>query len=91
MPTPSGKGKEKPAKTSINGARMERASRDLFGGQSSRGLRLLPLALGLQHAGEGVDAVQGAGMPVSQRGAAWGTLQPGEDLRLQEAFEESGR
>ena len=48
-------------------------------------LRLLQLALGLQHGGEVVDAAQGAGMPVSQRGAAWGTLQPGEDLRLQEA------
>ena len=48
-------------------------------------LGLLQPALGLQHRGEVVDADQGAGMPVSQRGAAWGTLQPGEDLRLPEA------
>ena len=48
-------------------------------------LGLLQPALVLQHRGEVVDAVQGDGMPVSQHGAAWGTLQQGEDFRLQEA------
>ena len=54
-------------------------------GFAAERLRLLQPALGLQPDGEVADAVQGVGMPVSQHGAAWGTLQPGEDFRLQEA------
>ena len=51
-------------------------------------LRCLQLALVLQQQAEVVDARHSCRMVVAQLGSAWGTLQIGEDLRLQEASSE---